>query len=179
MTGECQKEFCWRCQVLPDSEDALLLYYLQNHPFFSFKEMILPLVRARWLLAAHRNAETHSKEQLEYLRRESINFFIRQIDEVCHDAGFDCADLGAIAPGVYSGLVPFKDSMPQTVAQTVSSVSPNLASSFERFNKPDELAVKSVESVESYQLDKPDVELQPTEFNLANFDPAMLGPTFS
>lgn len=179
MSRKKRSSFLLRHYYLPNTDDALLISYLQNHPFFSFKEMILPLVRARWLLAAHRNAETHSKEQLEYLRRECINFFIRQIDEVCHDAGFDCADLGAIAPGVYSGLVPFKDTMPQTVAQTVSSVSPNVASSFERFNKPDELAVKSVESVESYQLDKPDVELQPTEFNLANFDPAMLGPTFS
>ncbi|MBD2186109.1 hypothetical protein H6S82_05130 [Planktothrix sp. FACHB-1355] len=169
------KEISLRCQYLPDSDEALLFSYLQNHPFFSFKEMILPLVRARWLLAAYRNAETHSKEQLEYLRRECINFFIRQIDEVCHDAGFDCAELGAIAPGVYSGLVPFK-GMPQAVAESVSCVSPTVPSSFERFDKPDELAVKSVES---YQLNKPDVELQSTEFNLANFDPAMLGPTFS
>jgi hypothetical protein len=88
------KEFCWRCQVLPDSEDAILLSYLQNHPFFSFKETILPLIKARWLLAALRKSGTHSSTDLEYLRRESINFLLRQIDEVCRDAGFSCNELG-------------------------------------------------------------------------------------
>jgi hypothetical protein len=60
------KEFCWRCQVLPDSEDAILLSYLQNHPFFSFQETILPLIKARWLLAALRNSGSHSSTELEY-----------------------------------------------------------------------------------------------------------------
>ena len=100
------KEFCWRCQVLPDSEDAILLSYLQNHPFFSFQETILPLIKARWLLASLRNSGSHSSTDLEYLRRESINFLLRQIDEVCRDAGFNCTDLGAIAPGISSGLIP-------------------------------------------------------------------------
>jgi hypothetical protein len=27
-------------------------------------------------------------------------------DEVCRDAGFNCTDLGAIAPGISSGLIP-------------------------------------------------------------------------
>lgn len=88
------KEFCWRCQVLPDSEDAILLSYLQNHPFFSFQETILPLIKARWLLASLRNSGSHSSTELEYLRRESINFLLRQIDEVCRDAGFSCNELG-------------------------------------------------------------------------------------
>ena len=100
------KEFCWRCQVLPDSEDAILLSYLQNHPFFSLQETILPLIKARWLLASLRNSGSHSSTELEYLRRESINFLLRQIDEVCRDAGFNCTELGAIAPGISSGLIP-------------------------------------------------------------------------
>jgi hypothetical protein len=91
---------------LPDSEDAILLSYLQNHPFFSFKETILPLIKARWLLAALRNSGSHSSTDLEYLRRESINFLLRQIDKVCREAGFNCTDLGAIAPGISSGLIP-------------------------------------------------------------------------
>ena len=94
MSKKPYKEFCWRCQVLPDSEDAILLSYLQNHPFFSFKETILPLIKARWLLAALRNSGTHSSTDLEYLRRESINFLLRQIDEVCRDAGFSYNELG-------------------------------------------------------------------------------------
>ncbi|MGB7892209.1 MAG: hypothetical protein WCF82_09960, partial [Microcoleus sp.] len=100
------KEFCWRCQFLPDSEDAILLSYLQNHPFFSLQETILPLIKARWLLASLRNSGSHSSTELEYLRRESINFLLRQIDEVCRDAGFNCTELGAIAPGISSGLIP-------------------------------------------------------------------------
>ena len=100
------KEFCWRCQVLPDSEDAILLSYLQNHPFFSLQETILPLIKARWLLASLRNSGSHSSTELEYLRRESINFLLRQIDEVCRDAGFNCTELGVIAPGISSGLIP-------------------------------------------------------------------------
>jgi hypothetical protein len=65
--------------------------YLRN---VGFKEMILPLIKARWLLAALRNSGSHSSTELEYLRRESINFLLRQIDEVCRDAEFSCNELG-------------------------------------------------------------------------------------
>jgi hypothetical protein len=113
------KEFCWRCQVLPDSEDAILLSYLQNHPFFSLKETILPLIKARWLLAALRNSGSHSSTDLEYLRRESINFLLRQIDEVCRDVGFNCTELGAIAPGISSGLIPIDLSQKEMVDRSL------------------------------------------------------------
>ncbi|NES98375.1 MAG: hypothetical protein F6K32_24980, partial [Desertifilum sp. SIO1I2] len=156
----------WQRQVLPDSEDALLLSYLQKHPFFSFKEIILPLIRARWLLAACRNAQTLSQEQLEYLRRESINFLIRQIDEVCRDAGFNSAELGAIAPGISSGLIPLT-SFPQSVAESVTRVSPTPA-----------LSLDPVSQLEA-SVDLDNFAEETDSLNLAGFDPAMLGPTFS
>ena len=40
------------------------------------------------------NLWTGLSTELEYLRRESINFLLRQIDEVCRDAGFSCNELG-------------------------------------------------------------------------------------
>ncbi|WP_341731873.1 hypothetical protein [Microcoleus sp. EPA2] len=164
------KEFCWRCQVLPDSEDAILLSYLQNHPFFSLKETILPLIKARWLLAALRNSGNHSSTDLEYLRRESINFLLRQIDEVCRDVGFNCTELGAIAPGISSGLIPLATfshlSNPgASIATELTTTECSKPASLSEEKEPEDFAGE--------------VEFENSAFNLAGFDPAMVGPSFS
>jgi hypothetical protein len=164
------KEFCWRCQVLPDSEDAILLSYLQNHPFFSFKETILPLIKARWLLAALRNSGSHSSTDLEYLRRESINFLLRQIDEVCRDVGFNCTELGAIAPGISSGLIPLA---------TFSNLSNPGASIATEFTAPESSKPASFPEEKEPEEFSGEVEFENSAFNLAGFDPAMVGPSFS
>ena len=164
------KEFCWRCQVLPDSEDAILLSYLQNHPFFSFQETILPLIKARWLLAALRNSGSHSSTELEYLRRESINFLLRQIDEVCRDAGFNCTDLGAIAPGISSGLIPLA---------TFPHLSNSGASIATELTAPESSNPASLPEEKEPEEFSREVEFENSAFNLAGFSPAMVGPSFS
>ena len=164
------KEFCWRCQVLPDSEDAILLSYLQNHPFFSFQETILPLIKARWLLASLRNSGSHSSTELEYLRRESINFLLRQIDEVCRDAGFNCTDLGAIAPGISSGLIPLA---------TFPHLSNPGASIAAELTAPESSNPASLPEEKEAEEFSGEVEFENSAFNLAGFYPAMVGPSFS
>lgn len=164
------KEFCWRCQVLPDSEDAILLSYLQNHPFFSLKETILPLIKARWLLAALRNSGNHSSTDLEYLRRESINFLLRQIDEVCRDAGFNCTELGVIAPGISSGLIPLATF--SHLSNPGASIATELTTT--ECSKPASLSEEKEPEDFSGEL-----EFENSAFNLAGFDPAMVGPSFS
>jgi hypothetical protein len=164
------KEFCWRCQVLPDSEDAILLSYLQNHPFFSLKETILPLIKARWLLAALRNSGNHSSTDLEYLRRESINFLLRQIDEVCRDVGFNCTELGAIAPGISSGLIPLATF--SHLSNPGASIATELTTT--ECSKPASLSEEKEPEDFSGEL-----EFENSAFNLAGFDPAMVGPSFS
>jgi hypothetical protein len=164
------KEFCWRCQVLPDSEDAILLSYLQNHPFFSFPETILPLLKARWLLASLRNSGSHSSTELEYLRRESINFLLRQIDEVCRDAGFNCTDLGAIAPGISSGLIPLA---------TFPHLSNPGASIAAELTAPESSKPASLPEEKEPEEFSREVEFENSAFNLAGFSPAMVGPSFS
>ncbi|MCC3433934.1 MAG: hypothetical protein EAZ39_13930 [Oscillatoriales cyanobacterium] len=164
------KEFCWRCQILPDSEDAILLSYLQNHPFFSLKETILPLIKARWLLAALRNSGNHSSTDLEYLRRESINFLLRQIDEVCRDVGFNCTELGAIAPGISSGLIPLATF--SQLSNPGASIATELTTT--ECSKPASLSEEKEPEDFSGEL-----EFENSAFNLAGFDPAMVGPSFS
>ncbi|WP_341739809.1 hypothetical protein [Microcoleus sp. CAWBG640] len=164
------KEFFWRCQVLPDSEDAILLSYLQNHPFFSFKETILPLIKARWLLAALRNSGNHSSTDLEYLRRESINFLLRQIDEVCRDVGFNCTELGAIAPGISSGLIPLA---------TFSHLSNPGASIATELTTTECLKPANLSEEKEPEEFSGELEFENSAFNLAGFDPAMVGPSFS
>ncbi len=164
------KQFCWRCQVLPDSEDAILLSYLENHPFFSLKETILPLIKARWLLAALRNNGSHSSTELEYLRRESINYLLRQIDEVCRDAGFNCTELGAIAPGISSGLIPLA---------TLAHLSNPGASIATEFTAPETSQPASLPEEKEAEEFSGEVELENSAFNLSGFDPAMVGPSFS
>ncbi|PSB53160.1 hypothetical protein C7B67_04315 [filamentous cyanobacterium Phorm 6] len=164
------KEFCWRCQVLPDSEDAILLSYLQNHPFFSFQETILPLIKARWLLVSLRNSGSHSSTDLEYLRRESINFLLRQIDEVCRDAGFNCTELGVIAPGISSGLIPLA---------TFPHLSNSGASIATELTAPESSNPASLPEEKEPEEFSGEVEFENSAFNLAGFDPAMVGPSFS
>jgi hypothetical protein len=103
------------------------------------------------------------------LRRESINFLLRQIDEVCRDAGFNCTDLGAIAPGISSGLIPLA---------TFPHLSNPGASSAAELTAPESSNPASLPEEKEAEEFAGEVEFENSAFNLAGFDPAMVGPSF-
>jgi hypothetical protein len=95
---------------------------------------------------------------------------LRQIDEVCRDAGFNCTDLGAIAPGISSGLIPLA---------TFPHLSNSGASIAAELTAPESSKSASLPEEKEAEEFLGEVEFENSAFNLAGFDPAMVGPSFS
>lgn len=84
-----QLDFRWRYQPKNNSQRAILLNYIQEHPAMNKSELIITAISAYYLPLAYQTRGNKKKEQLEKIALEAIFSLLRQIDKLCLELNLD------------------------------------------------------------------------------------------
>ena len=166
-----------RCQPYIDSPEGILVNYLLHHPVYDSKRVAFEAFEAFWKALAYQAQSAGSEEEVRILGWDCINSLLNQVDYIRARLELDGSQLGALLvsrgcahlPGYLPSFVPSAGFT--TANQSVPS-------------KPSHQSSRAPQAISSaLELEQmTDSEADPSEsdtVNLAGFDPAMLGPTFS
>lgn len=95
------KDFNWRYQPPVDSDQAVLLSYIQDrelHPDANTREMILRAISAYYMPLALLNEGNKTAAQLQQIGIESVFALLRQVDYLCAALGLDRSKFGGVVP---------------------------------------------------------------------------------
>lgn len=164
-----------RWQPYADSDEGILFNYLLNHPVYDQKEAALKAFKPFWKALAYQNTGAASPEKVRQLGWDCINALLSQVEHICACLELEQQQLGALL--IAKGCAFYAECSPYFLgfkSQTENAISSGFALPIQTKpvseNEPEEVPTQFFESRS---------QVQSTEFNLANFDPAMLGPTFS
>lgn len=95
------KDFNWRYQPPLDSDQAVLLSYIQDrelHPDANTREMILRAISAYYMPLALLNEGNKTAAQLQQIGIDSVFALLRQVDCLCAALGLDRSKFGGVVP---------------------------------------------------------------------------------
>ncbi|MEG5006170.1 hypothetical protein QUB17_21345 [Microcoleus sp. B5-C4] len=166
-----------RCQPYIDSPEGILVNYLLHHPVYDSKRVAFDAFEAFWKALAYQAQGASSEEEVRILGWDCINSLLNQVDYIRARLELDGSQLGSLL--VSRGCAHLPGYLPSFVPSTgFTTASESVLSKPSRQSSPAPQAISS--SLELEQVT--DSEADPSEgdtVNLAGFDPAMLGPTFS
>ena len=175
-----------RCQPYADSPDGILLRYLLNHPVYDAKRAAFEAFEAFWKALAYQAQGAGSEEELRLLGIDCINSLLNQVDYICARLELDGEQLGAMLvsrgcahlPGYFPSFVPGSVSARTRGHASKSAIAS--APSRQPHQSPTVSPDVSLESeLEGLDLNFEGDRSDTGALNLAGFDSAMLGPTFS
>lgn len=169
-----EKQRIWyqlRCQPYSDSDEGILLNYLLNHPVYDHKEAAFKAFKAFWKAVAYQKSGVASSEQVHQLGWDCIDALLNHVDYICANLELNRQQLGSLL--VARGCAHHPECSPYFLGLKYQPES-QIPSAF-----PNSTPREPVSKLEEPAVEIDDFEADTDLFNLANFDPAMLGPTFS
>lgn len=166
-----------RCQPYIDSPEGILVNYLLHHPVYDSKRVAFEAFEAFWKALAYQAQGAASEQEVRILGWDCINSLLNQVDYIRARLELDGSQLGALL--VSRGCAHLPGYLPSFVPSAgFTTASESFPSKPSRQSSRAPQAISSVLELEEVT----DSEADPSEgdtVNLAGFDPAMLGPTFS
>lgn len=169
-----EKQRVWyqlRCQPYADSDEGILLNYLLNHPVYDSKEAAFKAFKAFWKALAYQKTGTASSEQIHQLGWHCIDALLNHVDYLCASLELNRQQLGALL--IARGCAHHPKCAPYFLGlkyQAESASQPVFPFPTQR---------EPISKLEEPTVESDDFAPDTDGFNLTNFDPAMLGPTFS
>lgn len=160
-----------RCQPYADSEDGILLNYLLNHPVYDPKEAAFKAYKAFWKALAYSAAGAADSERNKQLGWDCINALLNQVDHISACLELNRQQLGSLL--VARGCAHHTECSPHFLglkSQAASAVGSDFSP---------EINLNLIGETDSVAVETDEEEVDDSGFDLAGFDPAMVGPTFS